>query len=84
MCLGSIGRLDRTWDEGGIAMGMVDYGDRTEPACLMYVPDAGPGADVLVHMGFVLEVLDPEQAEDARQLRSGGTPTGIPPSLRAD
>ncbi len=71
MCLGSIGRLERVWDEGGIAMGMVDYGTRMEPACLMYVPDVQPGADVLVHMDFVLEVLDPERAADARALRSG-------------
>lgn len=74
MCLGSVGRLDRVWDEGGIAMGMVDYGTREEPACLMYIPDAEPGADVLIHMGFVLEVLHPDRAADARALRSGEIP----------
>lgn len=71
MCLGSVGRLVRVWDEGGIAMGMVDYGTREEAACLMYLPDVPAGTDVLVHMGFVLEVLDPERAADARALRSG-------------
>jgi hydrogenase maturation factor len=74
MCLGSIGRLDRVWDEGGLTMGIVDYGDRQEAACLMYVPDVEVGSDVLVHMGFVLEVLDPARAADARALRSGEMP----------
>jgi hydrogenase maturation factor len=27
--------------------------------CLMYVPDAAPGQAVLVHLGFVMEIVDP-------------------------
>jgi hydrogenase expression/formation protein HypC len=74
MCLGQIGSVLRTWEEAGLVMADVDFGGRQEPVCLAYVPDAAPGADVLVHMGFALEVLDPEIAADARSLRGTAGP----------
>lgn len=71
MCLGSIGRLTRVWDEGGIAMGMVDMGTREEVTCLMYLTDVSVGAYLLVHMGFAIEELDAERAAEATALRAG-------------
>lgn len=73
MCLGKIGKVARTWDEGGIPMGEVDTPEEAVNACLLYHPDVAVGDDVLVHMGFVVDVLDAERAEDARRLRSGQT-----------
>lgn len=70
MCLGVIGRVTRVWDEGGVPMADVDLGDRAQTACLLYQPTAGVGADVLIHSGFVLEVLAAEQAAEARELRA--------------
>jgi hydrogenase expression/formation protein HypC len=71
MCVGTIGRLIRTWDADGVPMGLVrgDAGDYE--ACLLYTPDAEPGAMVLVHLGFVVEELDSAHAADLRDLRAG-------------
>jgi hydrogenase maturation factor len=70
MCLGSIGRVVRTWDAGGIPMGRVHIPGRDMDACLMYHPAVAVGDDVVVHMGFVVEVLDGQTATDARALRT--------------
>jgi hydrogenase expression/formation protein HypC len=72
MCLGQIGVVKRVWEEAGLPMASVDFGDREEPVCLAYVPETGPGTDVLVHMGFALEALEFHDAADARTLRRGG------------
>jgi hydrogenase expression/formation protein HypC len=69
MCLGSVGRIVRTWDEGGVPMAEVDFGTRTDAVCLLYHPEAAAGTPVLVHMGFAMEELDEERAQDALELR---------------
>lgn len=84
MCLGAVGRVLTTWDEGGIPMAEVDVGHRRETACLLYAPQVTPGADVLVHTGFVVEVLDPERAEDARNLRAEMSAAEPPPASQGD
>lgn len=66
MCLGVIGVIHETWDEGGIGMASV----AGEPVCLIYTPEAGPGDSVLVHLGFAVEILDAERAAAATALRS--------------
>lgn len=71
MCLGSIGRIVRVWDEGGVPMAHVESGESGGPACLMYVPHAGVGSHVLVHTGFAIEVLSDEAAAEAVALRTG-------------
>jgi hydrogenase expression/formation protein HypC len=50
-------------------MAEIDYGSRTDAACLLYQPAAAIGTAVLVHMGFVMEELDEERAQDALALR---------------
>lgn len=59
-------------------MAAVEASGRTLEACLLYHPECGVGDDVLVHMGFVVDVLDPATARDAMDLRNGlaGKPTG--------
>lgn len=69
MCLGVVGRVTETWDEGGIPMGMVDDGRERSAVCLLYVPEVTAGDAVLVHLGFAVERLDPERAEEATALR---------------
>lgn len=69
MCLGAVGRITRTWDAGGVPMAEVDFGSRTDTVCLLYKPEATVGTSVLVHMGFVMEELDEERAQDALALR---------------
>ena len=69
MCLGLIGVVTRTFDEDGVPMADVDTGDGDRSVCLLYCPEAAVGDDVLMHMGFVMEVLDPARAAESRELR---------------
>jgi len=70
MCLGVVGRITRTWDEGGVPMAAIESRGEEHAACLLYQPEAEVGAPVLAHMGFVLEVLTEERFTDAEGLRS--------------
>jgi hydrogenase maturation factor len=69
MCLGTIGVVTEVWTEDGVPLAFVDTPAGTERACLLGFPDVTVGANVLVHVGFVVEVLDPGRAEEARRLR---------------
>jgi hydrogenase maturation factor len=42
-------------------MALVHAGGQELSACLLYVPDAGEGDHVLVHLGFAVELLDPHE-----------------------
>jgi len=61
MCIGSIALLAEMWDDGGAPVGKLDDGCVVS---LSFVPDARPGARLLLHLGIPVEVLDGEQ-EDA-------------------
>jgi hydrogenase expression/formation protein HypC len=56
-------------------MGLVRTGDQEAPVCLLYVPEAGEGDHVLVHMGVAVELLDEAEAAAALALRDGGGDT---------
>ena len=71
MCLGTLGKVVERWDVGDIPMAKVATDRGEQAASLMYHPGVAVGADVLTHMGFVADVLDPERAADARSLRGG-------------
>lgn len=66
MCLGAIAILVEAWDEDGVRVGRLDDG-RVVP--LAFVPDAEPGAHVLVHVGIPAEVLDDAVVREALALR---------------
>ncbi len=84
MCLGLIGVVTRTFDEAGVPMADVDTGDGARSVCLLYCPEAAVGDDVLMHMGFVMEVLDPQRAAESRELRRQlVTGDGPPPPSEA-
>jgi hydrogenase maturation factor len=70
MCLGKVGVVTKVWDEDGVPLALVDTGATTETVCLLACPGVQEGASVLVHIGFVVEVLDPGTAEEARSLRA--------------
>ena len=67
MCLGSIAVLAEAWDDDGVPVGRLDDGCVVS---LSFVPDAEPGAHLLLHLGIPVEVLDPETARDALELRA--------------
>ena len=73
MCVGIIGHLEETWSDDAVPMGRVRTTDGEETVCLLYAPEARAGEHVLVHLGFVTEVLDAARAEDATTLRAQAT-----------
>ena len=62
MCLGIPGELVDLRDEGGLRIGTVRFAGITRDVCLDYVPDAAVGEYVLVHVGFAISKIDPEEA----------------------
>ena len=62
MCLGIPGKVIEVRDEGGLAMGRVDFGGVRKDACLAYVPEVRVGDYVIVHVGFAISMVDEEEA----------------------
>ena len=62
MCLAIPGRLVETALEDGVLMGKVDFGGVRKTICLDHVRQAKVGDYVLVHVGFALSVIAPEEA----------------------
>jgi hydrogenase expression/formation protein HypC len=64
MCLGIPGRILGLRDDGGLAMGEVDFGGVRRDVCLAYVADqVKPGDYVVVHVGFAISRVDEEEAQ---------------------
>ncbi len=49
-------------------MAVVDIGGVRREASLVLVDEAGPGDYVLVHAGFAIEMIDPEEAASTLRL----------------
>jgi len=63
VCLGIPGRITEVRTADGLRMGTVDFGGVRKSVCLAYVPDAGPGDYVIVHVGFAISRVDQAEAE---------------------
>ncbi len=63
MCLGMIGVVRQVRDDNGIPMALVAAGpagaERSVHACLLTCPEAAVGDTVLMHSGYVLQILGP-------------------------
>ena len=76
MCLAIPGRVVAlTGGEGFDRRGTVDYDGVRQEVSLAYLPETQIGDYILVHVGFALTRLDPEEAErilqEIRQLEIG-------------
>ena len=69
MCLGVIGIVSRVLDLGGMAGAVVDLGHRTVEAPVVAADRPRVGDHVLVHTGYVVEVLDPSDAAEMLEAR---------------
>jgi hydrogenase maturation factor len=79
MCLGEIGTVAALDDEAGPPVARVRAPDGAERRCGVFAPGVEVGSAVLVHLGYVVEVLDPERAAQAVALRRTTTfPEGSP------
>jgi hydrogenase expression/formation protein HypC len=68
MCLGIPGKIVEIYEQGGLMMGKVDFGGVTRETCLAYVPEAQIGDYTLVHVGFALNLLDEQEAQETLEL----------------
>lgn len=63
MCLGVPGKIVETYQAGGLKMGKVDFGGVVRETCLEYVPQAGVGDYVVIHVGFAISLVSEEEAQ---------------------
>ena len=68
MCLGIPGQIIEVGPDSLMRMGKVDFGGITREVCLAYVPEAGVGDYVIVHVGFAISQLDEAEAHETLQL----------------
>jgi hydrogenase expression/formation protein HypC len=98
MCLGIPGKIIEIHDEGGLPMGVVDFGGVRRSVCLAYVShDVGLGDYVIVHVGFAISKVDEIEAqrtfEVLREMSKhdeldwmaelGGMPSSVPTTAAA-
>jgi hydrogenase expression/formation protein HypC len=65
MCLGIPGEVVEIAEPespDALLQGVVSFGGVRKAVCLAYVPEARPGDHVIVHAGFALTVVDPDEA----------------------
>ena len=62
MCLAVPGRVQSITDEGGVRMGIVDFGGIEKKVCLEYLPDIQVGDYAIVHVGFAISKVDEASA----------------------
>lgn len=67
MCLAVPGRLVEITGEGDLRSGRVDFAGVVRQVCLAYLPEAGCGDYVLVHVGFAIARIDEQAARETLQ-----------------
>ena len=68
MCLGIPGKITEISDNALLRMGKVDFGGVAREVCLAYVPEAGVGDYVIVHVGFAISQVNEEEARQTFEL----------------
>ena len=68
MCLGVPGKIVEIYARNGLQMGKIDFSGVTREACLSYVPEAKIGDYGLVHVGFVLNLISEQEAQETLSL----------------
>jgi hydrogenase expression/formation protein HypC len=68
MCLGIPGKIVEIYESNGLKMGKIDFGGAVREACLEYVPEAKVGDYTLIHVGFALNIISEEEANETLSL----------------
>jgi hydrogenase expression/formation protein HypC len=64
MCLAIPGRIESVEGADPLTrMGRVSFGGIVKEVCLAYVPEAGVGDYVVVHVGFAISKMDEPEAQ---------------------
>ena len=67
MCLGIPGEIvsiQQEADQGALLQGLVSFAGVRKQICLAYVPEAHVGDFVIVHAGFALGLINPQEARE--------------------
>ena len=65
MCLGIPGEVLEIRQDQGLKVGKVRFGGITREVCLECIPEIATGEFVLVHVGFAISKVDPQEAARA-------------------
>jgi hydrogenase expression/formation protein HypC len=68
MCLAVPGKVIEIYESNGLPMGKIDFGGVTREACLAYTPEAKVGDYAIIHVGFVLNLVDEAEALETLRL----------------
>ena len=68
MCLAIPGKILTSETHNGVRSGKIQFGEICREACLDFVPEAGVGDYVMVHVGFAISRVDREEAERTYQI----------------
>jgi len=68
MCLGIPGKIIDIYEGNGLLMGKIDFGGVTREVCLAYVPEAKVGDYAIIHVGFALNLLSEQEAQETLDL----------------
>ena len=68
MCLGIPGKIVEVYTANDLTMGKIDFGGVVREACLVYIPDAKVGDYTLVHVGFALNLISEQEAQETLEL----------------
>ena len=86
MCVGVPGLVTEILhDDAGMPMGKVSFAGVVKDVCFVYVPDVKVGEYVIVHVGFAINRVDEEEAQETfRLLEQMGDPAGLDlPEIRS-
>jgi hydrogenase expression/formation protein HypC len=67
MCLAIPGKILQISEQNAVRVGRVEFGGIVSQVCLDFVPEAQLGDYVIVHVGFAISRVDPEEAERTYQ-----------------
>lgn len=68
MCLAVPGKITEIYEINGMKMGKIDFGGALREVCLEYVPEAVVGDYAVIHVGFALNLISQEEAEESLNL----------------
>jgi len=68
MCLGVPGKIIQIYEADGLRMGKIDFDGVVREACLAYIPEAKIGDYTIIHVGFALNVISEEEAQETLNL----------------
>jgi hydrogenase expression/formation protein HypC len=68
MCLAVPGKITEIYEINGMKMGKIDFGGALREVCLEYVPEAVVGDYAVIHVGFALNLISQDEAEESLKL----------------